>query len=102
MIIAIAAMEPKLDTQIAMHSARAPIFLLFDQQGNLIETIDNPFAEVERGAAPQIAQLLVGKGATKLIAGEFGPRFVSELEEKGISYVRMTGLISDVIVVFPF
>lgn len=101
MTIACAAMEPKLETQIAMHSARAPVFLLFDEEGNLIETIDNPFAQVERGAAPQVARLLEGKGVTKLIAGEFGSRFVSELKERGISHVRMTGLISDVIAAFP-
>jgi predicted Fe-Mo cluster-binding NifX family protein len=44
-----------------------------------------------------VAQFLADKGVGKLIAGEFGSRFVSELEEKGIDYAWMNGLVSDAI-----
>jgi predicted Fe-Mo cluster-binding NifX family protein len=97
MIIAYAAMEPVPNALIAVHSARAGFFLLVDEQGQMIETLVNPFAQVERGAAPLVAQFLADKGVGKLIAGEFGSRFVSELEEKGIDYAWMNGLVSDAI-----
>lgn len=97
MIIAFAAMEPEQGTVIAEHSARAAFFLLFDEQGRFIEALLNPFAQVERGAAPSAAQFLADKGVDTLIAGEFGARFVSELDEKGINYIRMTGWVSDAI-----
>jgi predicted Fe-Mo cluster-binding NifX family protein len=97
MIIAIAAMAPEVDTQIAIHSARAPYFLLFDERGNMLEVLANPFTQVDRGAAPQAALFLADKGVTLLAAGEFGQRFVSELEQRGIKYVQKSGLISDAI-----
>ena len=98
MPIAIAATAPELNGQIAMHGARAPFYLLFDEQGNMLEVLANPVVQAEGGAAPQAALFLADKGVTLLAAGDFGSRFVSELEEKGIGHAQMSGLIADVIV----
>ena len=98
MTIAIAATAPELDGQIAMHGARAPFYLLFDERGNMLEVLANPVVQAKGGAAPQAALFLADKGVTLLAAGDFGNRFISELEERGIGHARMSGLISDVIV----
>ena len=98
MTIAIGATAPELNGQIAMHGARAPFYLLFDEQGNMLEVLTNPVVQAEGGAAPQAALFLADKGVTLLAAGDFGSRFVSELEEKGIGHAQMSGLIADVIV----
>ncbi|MGD8999798.1 MAG: NifB/NifX family molybdenum-iron cluster-binding protein [Granulosicoccaceae bacterium] len=95
MKIAIAAMTPDLDARIAKHSARAPYYLLFDEQGEMLEVVSNPFADDDRGIAPRVARLLADKGATLLVAGEFGPRFVSELEERGIDRLQRSGQVAD-------
>ena len=95
MKIAIAAMTPDVDAGIAKHSARAPFYLLFDEQGEMLEVVPNPFSGVDRGAAPQAALLLADKGVTLLVAGDFGPRFVSELEERGIDHIERSGQVSD-------
>ena len=97
MKIAIAAMTPDVDSRIAKHSARAPFYLLIDKQGEMLEVVSNPFAGVDRGAAPQAALLLADKGVTLLAAGDFGARFVSELEEKGIDYTQRSGQVSEVV-----
>ncbi|MEJ2464013.1 MAG: NifB/NifX family molybdenum-iron cluster-binding protein [Candidatus Thiodiazotropha sp.] len=97
MKIAIAAMTPEVDAQIAEHSARAPFFLLFDEQGKMLEVVSNPFAEADRGAAPQAALLLADKGVTLLAAGDFGPRFVAELEQRGIDHVQRSGQLSHIV-----
>jgi len=97
MKIAIAAMAPDIDSRIAKHSARAPFYLLFDAQGEMLEVVSNPFAGVDRGAAPQAARLLADKGATLLAAGDFGPRFVSELEERGIDQIQRSGQVSEIV-----
>jgi hypothetical protein len=55
MKIAIAAMTPDVDFLIAKYGARAPFYLLFDEQGEMLEVVCNPFAGVDRGAAPQAA-----------------------------------------------
>ena len=98
MIIAIAATAPEPDGQVAMHGARAPFYLLFDERGSMLEALANPVVQVEGGAAPRAALFLADRGVALLAAGDFGNRFISELEEKGIRHVQMSGLISDVIV----
>lgn len=97
MTIAIATTAPSLDGQIAMHGARAPFYLLFDERGNMLEVLTNPFVQVEGGAAPRSALFLADRGVTQLAAGDFGTRFVSELEQRGVKHVQRTGLISDAI-----
>jgi len=97
MTIAIAATSPGLDGQIAMHGARAPFYLLFDKRGNMLEVLANPVVQAEGEAAPQAALFLADKGVTLLAAGDFGSRFISELEERGIHHALMSGLVSGVI-----
>jgi predicted Fe-Mo cluster-binding NifX family protein len=98
MTIAIAATAPELDGQVAMHGARAPFYLLFDERGDMLEVLANPVVQAEGGAAPQAALFLAGKGVTLLAAGDFGNRFISELGERGIRHVQVSGLIAGVIV----
>lgn len=95
MTLAIAAIEPKLNAQVALHAARAPYYLLFDEQGNLLDSLENPFVQVDQGAAPRAALFLSDNGVTLLAAGDFGPRLISELEQRGISNVLKTNLVSD-------
>lgn len=97
MTIAIAATAPELNGQVAMHGARAPFYLLFDERGDMLEVLANPVVQAEGGAAPQAALFLADRGVTQLAAGDFGSRFISELEERGIDHARVSGLISDVV-----
>jgi predicted Fe-Mo cluster-binding NifX family protein len=97
MKIAVAAMASKVYAQIAVHSARAPYFLLFDEQGQMLEVVSNPVAETDRGAAPRAAFLLADKGVTLLAGGDFGPRFVAELEQRGIDHIQRSGQVSDIV-----
>jgi len=95
MIIAIAAIDPDLNAQVALHGARAPYYLLFDDQGILLDSLVNPFVQVDQGAAPRAALFLSDNGVTLLAAGDFGPRLISELEQRGIRYVQKMDLVSD-------
>jgi len=97
MRIAVATMKPEVDAPIAKHAARASYYLLFDKHGEFLKAVPNPFSEVDRGAAPKAACLLAGKGASVLAASDFGPRFVAELEERGIGIFRGSGQVSDVV-----
>jgi len=97
MKIAIAAMTPDVDSMVAKHSAQAPFYLLFDEQGEMLEVVSNPYAGVDRGAAPQAALLLADNGVTLLVAGDFGARFVSELKEKGIEHIQRSEQVSEIV-----
>ena len=97
MKIAVAATSSETDAEVEMRGARASCYHLFDEQGELLEVLANPFLQVDRGAAPKAALLLSDKEVTLLAAGEFGPRFSSELEQRGIQHLQKSGLVSDVI-----
>jgi predicted Fe-Mo cluster-binding NifX family protein len=98
LIIAIAADSAGTDAQVSMHAARAPYYLLFGGDGELMEVVDNPHAEAGHGAGPRAAEFLQAKGVTQLIAGEFGPRLVAELEQRGIGHRMASGVCADVMV----
>jgi predicted Fe-Mo cluster-binding NifX family protein len=97
MKIAIAAMTADINGQISNHGARALYYLVFDKQGQIVEALSNPYTGVARGAALHVARLLDDKGVSLLAAGDFGPRFVAELEQRGIDIARRTGQVSDVV-----
>ena len=59
--------------------------------------ISNPFENADREAAPQAAVFLSQHNIAILAASDFGPKFISALEEGGITSVRKDGLASDVI-----
>jgi predicted Fe-Mo cluster-binding NifX family protein len=96
MTIAIAADSSLPDhAQIAMQAARAPFYLLFDENGVFLNAIENPWVDVERGAAPRAARLLREHRAAMLIAGDFGPRLMSELDKAHITVTTASGPLSE-------
>lgn len=97
MKIAIAAEAQDLDAQVSYHGARAPYYLIFDKNGELLEVVSNPYSNAERGAGPKAAALLIQQGITLVVAAEFGGRFVSELEDGGLQLAQKTGIVSSVI-----
>jgi len=97
MKIAVAVMKPDVEASITKHGARAPYYLLFNEEGEMLEALSNPYIDVDRGAAPLAAGLLADKGVTLLAAGDFGPRFFSELKARGIETIQRSGQVSDIV-----
>lgn len=97
MKIAIASSGTDPDAQVSQHGARAPYFLIYDENGNFQEALTNPYANAERGAGPKVAHFLIQQGTQLLVACDFGGRFAAELDAGGIQQVKKTGGISDVI-----
>lgn len=97
MKIAIAVTSQETDAQIAMQGARTPYYLFFDTELGSNETLANPASVVERGAARQASAFLISRGVDKVVAGDFGPKFRTELEGSGIIYTEMTGTVSKII-----
>jgi predicted Fe-Mo cluster-binding NifX family protein len=93
MKFAIATMLPGVNAEVSAHGARARYYLLYDDRGNLQQQVSNPFADIARGAAVPVAALLADRGVTLLAAGDFGPRFITELRARGIDQVRQTGSV---------
>jgi len=97
MKIAIASTDAAPDTDVSQHGARAPFYLIYNSDGSLQESIANPYVDAERGAAPKAARFLAQHGVQLLVAGDFGERFIIELEAAGIRQVKKTGIISDLL-----
>lgn len=98
MKIAIAATSSEEDAQLAMRGARAPYYLLIDTESGMSEAIINPASQSERGAGPQAAAFLIGRGIDKVVAGNFGPKFRTDLESGNIVCVERTGTVSEVVI----
>lgn len=94
MKIAIAADTADADASISIHAARAPCYLVFTDDGTLVDTIMNPHTNAERGAAPRAAQLLMEHDVEMLVAGDFGERFIDVLRDHNISTVVAQGTAS--------
>jgi len=97
MKIAIASTDIEADAQVSKHGARAPFYLMYDEDGNFLESITNPYANVDRGAGPKAAHFLAQQDVKLLVACDFGERFTAELESCGIQQVQKTGIVSSVI-----
>ena len=90
-LIAVAADGPTADAAVSRQAARCAYFLIFDGQGELIESLANPHIQARGGAGPQVAELLAQKGVGTLIAGEFGGRMSDALQRKGMAMRIATG-----------
>ncbi|MCG6939118.1 MAG: hypothetical protein LJE83_13230 [Gammaproteobacteria bacterium] len=97
MKIAIAAESDTPQAQVSHHGARAPYYLVFDENSQMLEAIGNPYANAERGAGPGAAQFLAQLGIQMVVAGDFGGRFIDELEAGGIKHVEANGIVSDIV-----
>lgn len=95
MRIAIAANKPSIDGDISDRAARAPYILIFED-GELVETIKNPFT-IGGGAGWSVAYLLGEKNVDLFIAERIGPNMQRALEEQGIKYREMSGKVRDAI-----
>lgn len=94
-IIAVAADNQEKNGSISKVAGRAPYFLMFDENGNLLESIANPYNNAARGAGSKVASFLADKKITIVIAGRFGSRMKFALETAKIKYVEQQGNILD-------
>jgi predicted Fe-Mo cluster-binding NifX family protein len=97
MKIAVASPGQTKDAAISRQAGRAPFFLLFDDRGTLLESIENPARGQSRRAGPGAALFLADQGVTLVIAGEFGNKMKQALEEHHIHYVEKTGVVDHVV-----
>jgi len=89
--IAVAAGGRTPADRIGTVAARSPYFLIFDGTGSLLEVIDNPYKETQKGAGPLAARFLAQKGVTFVVAEEFGKNMIQAMKEKGIQYLQFQG-----------
>lgn len=93
--IAVAADGQEKTGKISKVAGRAPYFIIFDKDSNLLETIANPHADAAGGAGPDTANFLAGKKIKLVLAGRFGPKMAAALKAANIKFIEQQGNIID-------
>jgi len=91
MKIAVAALKKSENSPISGQAGRAPFFLIFDDTGALVETVNNPFRVGGGGAGFGVAKMLADKEVTTIVAEKFGGNMIGALQERGIEGFETSG-----------
>ncbi len=97
MKIAISSTSKNKDANIDEKAGRAKYYLIFDESGEIIEIIDNPFRTGGGGAGFGVAKMLADKGVNTIVAGEFGPNMIQAMTDRKIAYISKSGTVEDFI-----
>lgn len=98
MKIAVSATGPQVDAQADERFGRCAYFLVFDQQGNLLEAVKNGAAGASGGAGVRAAQTLINKGVKVLLTGRVGPKAMPALKAGDIAvYVGNLGTAAETV-----
>jgi predicted Fe-Mo cluster-binding NifX family protein len=92
MKIAVATESNDSAAEISARGARALFYFVFDENGQLSEIVENPYARNATNVGPDVANMLINMHVTKVIAGRFGPRFKDALENKHVECIWEMGL----------
>ncbi len=97
MKIAVAALTKEESSPISDQVGRSPFFLIFDEQGTMLEVLKNPFSKGGGGAGFGAAKMLADKGVTVLAGGKMGSNMIGALKERGIRSHEMSGLVKEAV-----
>ena len=95
--IAVASSGKTEKASVSNRAAKCPYYILFDSKGELIEVIDNAYADASGGAGPSAANFLAETGVTMAIAGNFGSKMTNTLKNNGITLFRFKGSVGDAV-----
>ena len=95
--IAVAADGKSAQASVSNIAAKCPYYLIFNNKGELIEVVDNPYSDASRGAGPLAANFLARRGITTVIAGNFGSKMVNTLENKSIAHFEFKGIADNAV-----
>lgn len=87
MIIAIAASENHLKSNIDPHFGRCDWFCLYDTETKKSSFIENPVRYNQLQAGCDAALLLIEKGVTMAIAGRFGSKVIEVFKENNVQMI---------------
>ncbi len=96
MKIAIAVTEDKKDAQISEQAGRAPYYLFFNEKGEVLESVKNPFAVGGGGAGFSVAKMLADKGIDVFVAEVIGNNMKGALKERNVKYYEKAGVANEV------
>lgn len=97
MKVAVAAVKKDETSVIASQAGRAPYYLIFNENGELLEAISNPFRIGGGGAGFGVSKMLADKGIDVVIAERFGMNMIGALEDRKLKHYEKTGAVKEAI-----
>lgn len=94
---AIAADGQDASAPITHLTGRAPYFIIYDENGKLLEVAVNIYLQQEFGMGPQAAAMLGEKKVTVLVGGMAGPKMKKVLDANSIRFVYRKGIVQQVV-----
>ncbi|MBW1848551.1 MAG: hypothetical protein JRJ27_15760 [Deltaproteobacteria bacterium] len=97
MKIAVAASSKNAKASVSNMAARCPYYLIFNNKGELIEVIDNPFREASGGAGPSAVNFLAQRDIDIIVAESFGSKMIDALINNGKTHFEFQGDVDDAV-----
>ncbi len=98
-LIAVASSGREPESQIE-RAGRSPYFLLFDKEANMVEAVDNPFADARRQAGVSSVGFLYKKNVRVIIAESFGDRIEEEIKNRAMKNFQYRGRADEAVKAF--
>ena len=97
MKIAVAASSKSAKASVSNIAAKCPYYHIFNNKGELIEVIDNPYRDASRGAGPSAANFLAQRGIDIIVAESFGSKMIDALRNNGKTHFEFKGPVDDAV-----
>ncbi len=89
--IAVAALGDKADSEISSVAGKAPYYLIFNENGTFLKSVNNPGLTGGRNSSAAAVDLFLRESTGTVIAGKFGVKMQNRLKMSGISYCEREG-----------
>lgn len=101
MKIAISAKGRQVEDLVDMRFGRTEYFVIADENGQIIDVLDNAAQSATGGAGIAAAQAILDSGADVLITGQLGPNAMKVMKSAALpAYQAINGTIGDNIKAF--
>ena len=97
MKIAVAADSKSIKNSVSKIAAKCPYYFIFNNEGKLIELVDNPYKDASRNAGPSAANFLAQRGIDTLVAESFGSKMIDALRNNGKTHFEFKGSVDDAV-----
>lgn len=95
--ISIACDGNSTDARVAGKGARGGYLQFFDEKGEWLETIENPYFGQTGSAGISCASLIAEKRATVFVAGMVGSKMEGALDANEIAFVAFEGTVKEAV-----
>ena len=97
MKIAVAADSKSTKASVSNIAAKCPYYHIFNNKGELIEVLDNPYRNASRSAGPSAANFLAKREIDIIVAASFGSKMIDALRNNGQTHFEFKGTVDDAV-----